>query len=284
MSELKFTLAFFLFAFAIAQDYVGFRFSEGGVVKNYGKIPDGNSWVSYVNKFKKHLNSNAKPTVIVIVSYYDDNGVIVFGFPAPSGVKKTSYIKFDSKDKYEKILSVFDSKDINVWLQVEPGNNDLVKLAEIVYKKYGKHSCVKGFGIDLEWWKPKGDGKGSKISDSDAKKVVNFVRKQNKKHTVFVKHWEQGFMPPSYRDGLIFIDDSQEFGSMSDVKSTFRSWAKKFKNNPVMFQIGYKADKKLWSSDPIKFAKEIRDEVSKVNKHVGIIWVDFTMKDALSKM
>ena len=32
--------------------YVGFRFSEGGVKDNYGSIPKGEQWVSYVNKFK----------------------------------------------------------------------------------------------------------------------------------------------------------------------------------------------------------------------------------------
>jgi len=91
-------------------------------------------------------------------------------------------------------------------------------------------------------------------------------------------------MPSSYRKGLIFVDDSQGFSSLSSAKEEFRKWAKKFSNNPVMFQIGYTKDQSLWSSNPASFAKAIGDEVAKYNKQAGLIWVDFTMKTALSKM
>ena len=54
-------------------------------VKNYGKIPDGDSWVEYVTKMKINFNSDAKPTVIVIVSENADNSINIFRFPPPSG-------------------------------------------------------------------------------------------------------------------------------------------------------------------------------------------------------
>ena len=267
-------------------EWAGFRFSEGGVSsdRNYGKIPDGDSWVEYVGKMKSHFNEDAKPTVIVIVSYNSDDTTNVFGFPAPDGYSETKYIKYSSKDKFEKILTKFDEEGINVWLQVEPGNNDLIDLAKIVFKQYGHHSCVQGFGIDLEWWYPGSDGKGSHLSDGDAKKVVDYVRSINKDYTVFAKHWEKEFMPPTYRDGMVFVDDSQGFESLADVKEEFRDWAQTFSKNPVMFQIGYEADEHLWVKSPIDFAKTVAEETTKYNKHVGIIWVDFTMKDALKKM
>ena len=91
-------------------------------------------------------------------------------------------------------------------------------------------------------------------------------------------------MPKTYRDGMVFVDDSQGFDSLADVKEEFREWAQKFSKNPVMFQIGYEADEHLWIKNPIDFAKAVADETTKYNKHVGIIWVDFTMKDALKKM
>ena len=267
-------------------EWVGFRFSEGGVKKekNYGKIPDGDSWIGFVNKIKRHFNDDAKRTVVVIVSTNSHDTTNVFGFPAPDGYSETTYMKFGSKDLYEDILTKFDEEGINVWLQVEPGNNDLVKLAKIVFKQYKHHSCVKGFGIDLEWWYRGDDGKGSKISDDDAKAVVDYVRSVNSKYTVFVKHWDTKFMPSKYRDGLIFVDDSQGFDSLTKAKKEFKEWAETFKNNPVFFQIGYEADRELWEKRPIDFAKAIAEEVTQYNQHVGIFWVDFTMREALEKM
>ena len=272
-------------------EWAGFRFSEGGVKekRNYGKIPDGDSWVEFVQKMKSNFNDDAKPTVFVIVSQnWDDeegNPVINgFGFPAPKGYSETKYINYDNKDKFEDILTKFDKEGINVWLQVEPGNNDLIELAEIVFKQYGHHTCVKGFGIDLEWWYRGEDGEGTKLSDEKAKEIVDYVRSINPEYTVFAKHWETAFMPKTYRDGLIFVDDSQGFETINNVKNEFKEWAETFAGNPVMFQIGYEADEHLWVKSPVDFAKTIINEVTKYNEHIGILWVDFTMKDALKKM
>ena len=267
-------------------EWAGFRFSEGGVKSesNYGKIPDGNSWVEFVTKMKRNFNEDAKPTVVVIVSQNSDDVINVFGFPAPSGYSSTKYIQYASKDKFEDILTKFDEVGFNVWLQVEPGDNDLIEIAKIVFKQYGHHTCVKGFGIDLEWWYRGDDGKGTKLSDENAKKIVNYVRSINPEYTVFAKHWDPKFMPSTYRDGMIFVDDSQGFGTMGNVKSEFREWAEIFSDNPVIFQIGYKADEELWIKSPVDFAKTIINEVTKYNKHVGILWVDFTMKEALKQM
>ena len=192
---------------------------------------------------------------------------------------------FDSSDKFEKILTKFDSSGVNVWLQVEPGDNDLIKVAEIVFKKYGHHSCVQGFGVDLEWWYRKGDdGDGKPMDDATARRLVEYVRGKNPEYTVFLKHWETNFMPPNERDHLVFVDDSQGLGSLSNAKHEFGEWARTFENTPVMFQIGYDDDERLWSGKPIEFAEEIKNEVTKYNDQVGIIWVDFTMKKALSQM
>ena len=183
-------------------------------------------------------------------------------------------------------MAKFDEEGFNVWLQVDPGKADLIELAEITFKQYGHHTCVKGFGVDLEWWKvnEEKEGHGSKISDDDAKKLVKKVRSINPNYTVFTKHWDAKYMPETYRDGMIFVDDSQDFETINNVKNEFKEWAETFAGNPVMFQIGYEADEHLWVKSPVDFAKTIINEVTKYNEHVGILWVDFTMKDALKKM
>ena len=160
-------------------EWAGFRFSEGGVKQNYGKIPDGNSWIEFVTKMKRNFNEDAKSAVVVIVSQNSEDVINVFGFPALSGCSETKYIKYDSEDKFEDILTKFDEVGFNVWLQVEPGDNDIIDIAKIVFKQYGHHTCVKGFGIDLEWWYRRDDGKGSKLSDEKAKEIVNYIRSIN---------------------------------------------------------------------------------------------------------
>ena len=115
-----------------------------------------------------------------------DNSINIFRFPPPSGYSDTSYIMYDSVDRFEKILTKFDEVGFNVWLQVEPGNNDLVKLATIVFKRYGHHSCIKGFGIDLEWWYTGETGSGKKLSDDDAKRIVDYVRSINPEYTLYL--------------------------------------------------------------------------------------------------
>ncbi|OUM65015.1 carbohydrate-binding module family 18 protein [Piromyces sp. E2] len=271
--------------FAGKAEWAGFRFSEGAVRKeeNYGEIPDGNRWLGFINKFTKYFKGS-KPTVIVIVSQNCEDVICKFGFPKPSGVSKTEYIEFSSKDKFEDILKVFDKNGINVWLQVEPGDNDLVTIAKIVFNQYGHHSCVQGFGIDLEWWHKNDTGKGRQLSDDDAERIVRYVRSVNGKYTVFAKHWKIEFMPPNYRDHMIFIDDSNKIGSLEDTTEEFNQWAIEFKNNPVMYQVGYNEDYNLWGKNPISFARAVVEEASNYNDHVGILWVDISMKEALKKM
>ena len=133
--------------------WTGLRFSQSGVEKSFGKIPDVDSWVEYVTKFKSLFNEDAKPAVIVLISSIREDKINKFLFPAPDGYSETETIKYNSKDVFEKYLTRFDEEGFNVWLQVDPGINDLLELAEITFKQYGHHSCVKGFGVDLEWWK-----------------------------------------------------------------------------------------------------------------------------------
>ncbi|OUM60605.1 carbohydrate-binding module family 18 protein [Piromyces sp. E2] len=265
-------------------EYAGFRFSPSGVRKSYNEIPNGNKWIEYVNKMVKHFNG-AKPIVVVVVSENSENTNTKFGFKKPSDISDYKYINYSDDDLFEDILTAFDNKKFNVWLQVEPGNNDLTTLANIVFKKYGHHSCVKGFGVDLEWWYRGYDFKGKALSDLEAKRIVEYVRGFNENYTVLVKHWETSFMPPSYRDHMIFIDDNQGFkDSLDKMTKRFGKWAKKFPNNPVMFQIGYKKDEGIWENKPIEVAKAVAKVASEYNKQVGILWVDYTMKKALATM
>ena len=84
-------------------------------------------------------------------------------------------------------------------------------------------------------------------------------------------------MPPTMRDGLLFVDDSQIFPSMKPMIDEFAQWAKAFAPAPVAYQIGYPSDRKWWSQlkDP---PGDLGMEILKVAPNTeGIYWVDFSV-------
>ena len=202
----------------------------------------------------------------------------------------------DNPDFYEDYLTAMDKAGMAVWLQVEPGDADLVELATEIMNRYKHHTCVKGFGIDVEWYEYRAkldkdgnpyDETSTKLSDLTAKAVVDAVRAINPEYTVFVKHWDEEWLPPKYRDGLIFVSDSQYYDSPAQQRNDFAQWAAYYDPYPVMFQIGYAADKdSVWGSyaNPAKELGQFIADGCRTSNDMGIIWVDFTLKEAMSKI
>ena len=87
-------------------------------------------------------------------------------------------------------------------------------------------------------------------------------------------------------EGLIYVNDSQQFHSLDDVKEDFSDWAAYYAPYPVMFQIGYKADRPIWNEfdNPAKEFGEAILEACTSGNDIGIIWVDFTLCDVLKKV
>ncbi|OUM66064.1 carbohydrate-binding module family 18 protein [Piromyces sp. E2] len=273
--------------------WAGFRYSTYGVKKSFDGIPSADDFDDYVKIMKDDFYEGTTGTILLIVGVESSKENCVFQFPKPTKRYNKKYyedldnINFIDSDRYESFLKRCDERGYNVWLQVEPGENDLVQLAHIALDRYGDHPSVKGFGIDCEWWyrEYNSEKHGKPLSDREAERVVKAVRERNSSYTVYAKHWKPSYMPPKYRDGMIFVNDSQDFdGSLSRMKKEFKEWAETYPDNPVFFQIGYKRDRSIWEDDPIKVAKAIAESAYKYNKEIGIIWVDFTMKDALKKM
>ena len=264
--------------------WAGARISTIGLRRSYGK--DNFPSVSTMSDIASKMSScyeGSNGAFILIVGLLSGDDTCRLDFPVSGHY---DYIQGSENDRYEEYLDKFDEMGYSVWLQVEPGYADLVTLADIVMKRYGHHSCVKGFGIDVEWHKPiEGSDEGTRLSDNDAKKVLDKVRSFNSEYTVFVKHWMQRQLP-SKMDGLIYVNDSQQFDSMDHVLREFSEWASYYAPQPVMFQIGYDADTWIWNTyaNPAKeFGQAIVDACHSAND-VGIIWVDFTLKTAIDKI
>jgi hypothetical protein len=210
------------------------------------------------------------------------SGRVELSFPSPGGEPAGEFpqIVFADSDANETYLEQFDQSGFKVWLQVEPANGDVGTLIDLVLKRYGKHPCVIGFGIDVEWhrWSQQ-NNEGVEITDAQAKAWSECVRSFNPNYQLFLKHWLESKMPPSYRQGLVFISDSQQFTSLEQMLKDFEQWGNAFAASPVGFQLGYPTDGKWWrqlADPPSVIGKALLARIANTS---DLIWVDFTMDE-----
>ena len=112
-------------------------------------------------------------------------------------------------------------------------------LIDLVLERYGHHPSVIGLGLDVEWYRSTTTPEGQAVTDAEARTWLAAIRRHNPAHRLFLKHWEQAKMPPTVRDGITFIDDSQIFPSLDAMVAEFRRWGEAFAPAPVGFQFGY---------------------------------------------
>jgi len=178
----------------------------------------------------------------------------------------------------EQILARMDDLGVDVFLEIYPRKtNDVPALIDEWLGKFKQHGAVKGFCVDLEYYKA--------VTDDAAKAWDDKVKSYDAGYRLALKHWEQNFMPPTYRGkgDLIFIDTSSE-ASIDELNGGFVNWANHFAPTAVGFQFGYPADEDgmngsntngWWKlKDPIKDWTDLL--VSKINdptQELGILWV-----------
>ena len=286
----------------IFAEWAGCRSSPYGMEP----FPSPSEWKTYVNKmassYKKDENTSSTGTLVWIVGVVEDYATVScsLSFPKPKEGTVPDGLLFSRDDENEEYLSLFDEAGFSVWLQVEPGNVDIVELAKLVMNQYKNHKCVKGFGIDVEWYKNTKEGNpGTRLDDSVAQQVDTAIKEINSTYSLFVKHWRTGYLPRTYRgvnNDMIFVTDSQQFYDLDDMTDQYKSWADNYAPNPVFFQIGYEgekedwddpdeigSDEKIWGKfkNPLKnFGQRILNELEDNGQKRGIIWVDFTFKKA----
>jgi hypothetical protein len=192
------------------------------------------------------------------------------------GSRDESKITFSIQDENHGTLDLFDQLGFRVWLQVEPGDSKVETLFDLILTRYGNHPSVVGVGVDVEWHHSFKKPEGTPVGDDEASAWLAAARIHNLQYRLFLKHWETSMLPPSQREGILFVDDSQMFRSLEHMLVEFTAWGRYFYPTPVAFQIGYTADKKWWGeySDP---ARTIGEAILvAVPNTLGLYWVDFT--------
>ena len=157
--------------------------------------------------------------------------------------------------QHEEYLDYMDELGVDILLELAPNRDaDVPALMDTWLAKLKHHPCVKGLGIDLEFYK--------RVDDDTARAWDERLKAVNSSYRLFFKHWEQGFMPPTYRGNgdVIFINTSSE-ASVDALNAEFAAWARHFSPNAVAFQIGYPADEDGMDGDKNKGWWQLDDPI-----------------------
>ena len=193
------------------------------------------------------------------------------------GRSEDPLIQFAAEDQNEETLDLFDREGIETWLQVEPGHAPVEELIHLMLQRYGHHSSVVGVGVDVEWYRSIDEPDGQAVTDAEATAWLAAARSHNPTYRLFLKHWLAEKMPPTVRDGIFFIDDSQILPSLDAMVEEFAAWGRAFAPAPVGFQIGYQTDRPWWKNlkdPPAEIGRRILEKTPNTR---GIFWVDFTV-------
>jgi hypothetical protein len=246
----------------------GFRFSTYG--PDYDPGPE--YWVSVGERMAARF-PNATQEAIWIVGRLRGEGTLL-SFPAETD---DPLIQTTSEDGNAAAFELFDRMGVRVWLQVEPGNAPVETLIHLMLERYGDHPCVVGVGVDVEWYRSTDMPAGQAVSDAEARAWLAAARSHNPDYRLFLKHWEIEKMPPTSREGILFIDDSQELESLDAMIDEFAEWGRAFAPAPVGFQFGYRSDRPWWlllEDPPGRIGYRILDAIPNAE---GLYWVDFTV-------
>ena len=249
---------------------------------NYGikPFPEPSEWENAIQTMHGYFEAS-DPCAIWIVGEFRRNKACHLYFPSDG--RDYTHIEFESIDRHERYLDLFDAAGIKVFLQVEPASADMPTLIDLVLERYKHHSCVIGFGVDVEWYRESENPEwGVAVDDDMAEAWEKRVKSHNPRYRLFLKHWDRNWMPANYRSDIIFVSDSQIFENIDPMLEEFKSyWGAYFYPNTVFFQIGYKSDKPWWQkikNPPEYLGKRIAESIK---QDCGIFWVDFTLQDVL---
>jgi len=252
--------------------HAGLRSSSYGI----SPFPSPNWWVASTSSMAARF-PGAAPSVVWIVGIMQSSTDCRLNFPSPGG--DYAHVQFNPTDENEVHLAAFDRAGVKVWLQVEPTDADVSALVDLVMARYSHHPSVIGFGVDVEWYQIASHQEGKAVTDAEARTWSERVRSYNPNYLLFVKHWLSSKLPPAYRTGMAFVDDSQQFASLDEMVREFAVWGRTFAPAGVGFQVGYKDDQKWWGSlaDPPKDVG--RALLDKVPNTTDLYWVDFSAYD-----
>jgi hypothetical protein len=238
---------------------------------------DPDYWIDVAKNMSSKLSNSTPSGVWILGEMVGQKCQLTF----PSSNSYPNVV-FSRTDENEKYLDAFDAAGLRVWLQVEPADADVQTLINLVLGRYHQHSCLLGFGVDVEWLGAGDYSEGRPVTNEEAQAWLSEVKSYNSTYKLFLKHWLVEKMPSAHIADVLFVDDSQEYSSMNGLVHDFKDWGTHFSRSEVCFQIGYESDREWWSNltDPYQTISDtLIDEIPNCR---GVYWVDFTLQTVYS--
>ncbi len=261
-------------------EFAGARSSAYGI----RPFPTAEGWGKALKTMSGYFPGSTPVGIWIVGRLHGASTGISLEFPHPSdGTDYGPLYNFAEVDKHEPYLSFFDANGIKVFLQIEPGFADVEKCIDLVLRQYKHHPCVLGWGIDVEWFKNAKTGMDNAVATDDLVKAWDAkVKSYNPEYRIFVKHFRTADLPPTYRGDVVFVNDSQQFTGLDSFLKEYREFADFFYPNAVVYQIGYRADKKWWGTLEAPIPKTLGEKLAAgTRQECGIVWVDFSLRDVL---
>jgi len=286
----------FLFAALAVQLYAGEITQTGIRTSQYGITPQPQprGWHHAIYTMNTYF-PGTQPIAIWTAGEFWDPDECHLNFPNDQGYPTHKISYEDDYDLCENYLDYFDTAGIKVYLQIEPGHADVKTVTDIVLNRYKQHSCVIGFGIDVEWYECSLNVWGKKVTDAIAEQWEGWVKAHKSSYKLFLKHPNRTptHLPPTYRGELIFVNDCEGKSNMNDSAGfddyendflgSMETFAEYFYPNTIFYQIGYPSIEELWQGfDPKpKVMGEDLKEICGTDQELGVFWVDFGMEGVL---
>ena len=252
--------------------YVGVR---GNFDPRYPQFNSPDYWADTAIRLSENV-PDSKPCLLWIVGLAaDDKQSCVMAYPSRNRMRNA---QFKDADVTERCLELFDRKGLSVWLQVEPAEANVNDLIRSVLSRYSRHSCVKGFAVDLEWYQYRTWIYGKPLSDDDARDWLSTIREYQPSYTLVLKHWLPTRLPPNAREGIYFLTDSQHFDGFQHQQDEFQKWGKNFSPSSVGYQIGYQEDEDWWKKLPNPFLAIAKPLLQNIPNAKMVLWVNFTIR------
>jgi hypothetical protein len=181
----------------------------------------------------------------------------------------------------EAALELFDQRDVRVWLEIQPGDADVAELIRLVLEHYGHHPSVVGLAVDLAWWQSGLGPFKPPLPDEEAARWVELIRSYDPDFRLLLKDSSIKWMPPTARDGILFVDQSHEFEGFDQMLAEFVDWGQHFAPAPVGFLYGCQEDRSWWSGLPDPPGDIGRAILEGIPNSSALFWADLTLLEVL---
>lgn len=226
------------------QVYYGTTGSRYGI----SPFPSKDRWVEILRELNLDYDVKSSPTILWVVGSYSE-GSIKLSYP---GANKDKFkIEFSEIDLNEEYFAYFDKKKINVFLMIEAGDSNIAEVIREVSDRYSAHSSIKGFCIDLEWYRVDDQNPFGRTIDSNYIKSILFhIKNVNPKYKLILKHWNINNIEHYDDNDIIYLQSLEGVRSIKELKNRHQLWYKKFYPSNIGIEIGFSKDLEFWKTIP----------------------------------